>query len=239
MFPEPFFSTTQYDHSLNEIRKFGFVADPFLSQPTLPRTFGFNFTMAWPLPESLRVAHDTLRTSLNRLDKGLYIYPHEDTHVTVATIVDFVNHIEPSEEEITRLRDLSEHIAERTRPLFQAYRSQDPLVLEFGPPLLSRNAIFIPAMESTGRVPMLRAHLAKQLESVKGLELKIPNIIHTTVARFQTTPTDLEGFMHAFENISKTTQLGFCVADEIVMAIETKPYLKDASISHHFPLELR
>ena len=85
MFPEPYFLKEAYKNNLKEIKTSGFYVDPFLSERLLPQTLGYNITMAWPFPKSIRTAYEHLRERLLSLDRILYVYPAEETHITVAT----------------------------------------------------------------------------------------------------------------------------------------------------------
>jgi hypothetical protein len=230
MYPEPFFPAAEAAAMQDEIRRRGFAADPLLTEADAP-VFGLNVAFAWPLPAEFRAAYDEMYGRLAALDPGVYVYPHAQTHVTVATVVSFKEHSQPTPAETARLRDLVPAIA---RSLERACDRVAPFAIEIGAPVLVRTAAFLPILNRGGEVRRLRQVLIDELRGVEPTlaTLKLPNAVHSTVLRFRQPPAEPNTFVERFRDIARGVTFGKATVDELLVTTETKPYMRDGEIVH-------
>jgi hypothetical protein len=230
VYPEPFFPAAEQAAMQDEIRRRGFAADPVLAAADAP-VFGVNVAFAWPLPAAFRAAYDELHDRLAALDPGLYVYPHAQTHVTVATVVNFKEYSAPTTHETARLRALVPAIS---RSLDRACAGVAPFTIEMGAPVLVRAAAFLPILNPGGEVGRIREVLADELRNADAARagLKLPNAVHSTVLRFRQVPADPKAFVERFLEIAKGVSFGTATIDELLVTTETKPYMRNGEIVH-------
>ena len=81
-----------------------FTADEFLAkEPDCP-VFGLNLACAYPFPATAETPYTTLAARLAELDKGVYVYPLWETHITIMTFLIFCLHQRLSGERLGELR---------------------------------------------------------------------------------------------------------------------------------------
>jgi hypothetical protein len=227
-------STAEHDAVQEEIRRDGFVGDPLLAD-LHAEFFGLNVAFAWPLPAPLRASYEAMQARLAALDPAAYVYPYAETHVTVATLVNFKQHPSPSPGERRRLFDLIPTIA---AALDGACEGVAPFPIEIGPPVLVRTAAFLPVLNPGGEVRRIREALAAALRRVDPAlaELKVPTAVHSTVLRFRRPPADPAAFTARFLEIAKLVRLGPATVDAMLVTTETKAYMLEGEVVHHASL---
>jgi hypothetical protein len=228
VYPEPFFPAQEFDTTQAEIREQGFAADPLLAALEAP-VFGLNVAFGWPLPAAVRAAYEAVYARLAALDPAAYVYPHAQTHVTVATLVNFKQHPNPTGTETRYLLGLVPAIA---RALHHACAGLAPFAIEIGPPVLVRAAAFLPILNPGGEVRRIRQVLAEELRGVDPelSPLKLPNAVHSTVMRFRRPPSDPDAFVAGFLEIARGVRFGAATIDELLVTTETKPYMRGGKI---------
>jgi hypothetical protein len=172
---------------------------------------------------------------LASLDPGVWVYPFERSHITIATLVSFLRHVEPDEEERARVLAL---VPAAAAALDEAARELPPFTIEIGPPVLAPRAAFLPIRNSTGEIARVRENLRRALrESATELaSFKIPQAIHSTVMRFARVPENRSGFCSAFREVAETTSFGPAPVSELLLTTETRPYMMAGAIAHRAAL---
>jgi hypothetical protein len=231
MYPAPFFPPDEHTRAQDEIRRAGFIADPLIARLDAP-FLGLNVAFAWPLPEVFRAAYERMREQLLALDPGVYVYPFAETHVTVATIVRFMDHPDPSPEDRARLLALVPGVAEALDGAAAGLAAFD---IEIGAPVLVRAAAFLPILNPGGAVSRVRRLLAERLRDTAPdcPAIKLPNAVHSTILRFRQVPAEAPAFCARFEEVARTVRLGPTRIDELLVTTETRPYMLEGEIVHH------
>jgi hypothetical protein len=225
-----------------EILQQGFVVDEFLATDADCPVFGVNLACAYPFPAGTHEAYALLASQLQGLDGGVYVYPLWETHVTIMTFINFSRWRRPSEERVGELRALLGPIGEMANSILDSEKIA-PFALEFQPPVLSRKAAILPAANPTGEITRLRRRAAALLEADPAWRAKlqetgwnVPGIIHSTVLRFARAPQDPAGFIRAFDAVAAGTRTFRVVIPELLLTLETKPYMRAGEILRSFPL---
>lgn len=198
--------------------------------------FGFNLACSYPFPPPAAEAYCTLAGRLGELDEAVYVYPLWETHVTIATFVNFSRHRRPSGPQLQELRSLMKPVLELLAILFDG-ENFAPFQLKFGAPVLTPKAAILPAENPTGEIARMRRRTRELLTArpalLKSLEragFNIPGIIHSTIMRFRGTPRDLSGFAA----IAAASPPLVMTVHEILLTTETKPYMREGEIIHRF-----
>lgn len=207
-------------------RQAPFEADPLLDRPETP-FLGLNVAFHWPLPEAFRAEYDHMRTRLAALDAGVYVYPFEQTHVTVATAVSFKRHERPDADERARVLSVLPRL---TRALDEAAATLSPFAVDVATPVLVPAAAFLPITNRTGEVAAVRRHLVETLGDLE--ELRIPQGIHSTILRFRKPPRDAERFAENFAEIAAATRFGRAEVRVLLVTTETRQYMMAGQIVH-------
>jgi hypothetical protein len=234
MYPEPHFSAEEDRRAQDEIQTSGFLADPWLDRLDAP-VLGFNVAFHWPLPATFRAAYEDLRARLAALDPGAYIYPFEETHVTVATLVSFKRYEHPESADERRLRGLLPYLVDA---LDESGAGIRPFAIDVGAPVLVRSAAFLPILNAGGEVGALRRQLEGRLRDA-GDELaqaQIPRAIHSTILRFRRVPPDPVSFLESFRKVAWEVRFGATTVDELMITAETRPYMVAGAIEHRVRL---
>jgi hypothetical protein len=236
--PHTFCEDQTRDSLKKEIVEKGFFPDPFLQKDPIQKSIGLNIAMSWPLPTTMAKDYRKLAKALEKIDSGLYVYPYLRTHVTIATLVNFKEHIEPSKEEIMMMKRMADEIAARIIPLFDVGSTLDlkPFTISVGPPVLSSRAAFLPMQNPTGEILRLRTRLSELLPKSYLSSICIPTLIHSTFLRFRSPPRDAARFSSEFDRIASTWQPREATIDEFLLTSETKPYMMGGKILHRFML---
>lgn len=230
MYPEPHFSREENGRVRDEIRRLGFAADPWVERLQTP-VLGLNVAVAWPLPDSIRAPYEALAERLAGLGPEAYVYPHAQTHVTVATLVSFKRHERP--DDVTRAQILA-HVPAVARVLGDAAAGLAGFELDVGAPVIVRTAAFLPILDRSGTLAAIRQRLAVAFAAT--LEIQIPNGIHSTALRFRTPPRDAPGYLEAFDAVR--TGLGRAFVRELLITTETLPYMMAGQIVHTTYLDM-
>lgn len=206
--------------------------DPLLERLDTP-VLGLNVAFHWPLPEAFRGEYDRLRARLQALDPGVYVYPFEQTHVTVATIVSFKRHERPDSDEERRILSLVQPLASRLDAIAAGI---DAFTIDVGAAVLVPSAAFLSITNPTGEVTMIRQRLRS--DAALEAELQIPRAIHSTILRFRRAPADPPSFASAFSEIAQSVRFGTARVDELLVTTETRPYMMAGRIVHQTHLKI-
>ena len=72
-----------------------------------------------------------------------------------------------------------------------------------------------------------------------GLGLNLPPLIHSSIMRFKATPKKPAVFLSRFDEIAASIRLESMEIDEILVTIETKPYMRAGTAIRPFSLPPR
>jgi len=242
----PYIDQRSLNEFNEEIQRVGFLTDSLLAEtPYLP-VFGLNLAFGWPLPVELKQAYQKLADALAVLYPYVYLYPYRQTHVTVATLINFkrcINH----PEEIDSLRGLIPDIEALISSLVSGEGGMGikAFHIDVGPPVLSSRAALLPIANGTGEVFHLRNLLREKLKlgnasndpaDILMKHVNIPGLIHSTILRFIQRPPDQTAFINQFNSISGASRFGHAKIKEILLTEETRPYMQEGKIIHRFKL---
>jgi hypothetical protein len=218
-----------------EIERDGFEADPLVVEGEWVRTWGLNLAVGWPLPVDRR-AYEPMADGLRALDPGLFVYPYEQTHITVLTLVSFKEHLSPSAEEERGLATLIPVVRETVDPIVRGFRL---FPLEIGAPVLSRRAAFWPIDDPTGAAARLRQQVLPAVRACAPVfeRCQPPRAVHSTLARFRTVPGP--GFLERFERWAQGRALGPITIGDLLLTAEPRPYMRAGEVLVRWPLAQR
>jgi len=179
-----------------------------------------------------------------------YIYPYQQTHVSVLTIVNFKAHRDPTEEKICTFKNLESEIISRFSSMFYDLKLK-PFSIDVGPPVLSWKAAFLPILNPTQEILGLRKRAILELSylrddqaensAIKNLlleNIKLPDIIHSTFLRFLERPSDEKAFLETFKTTVSNFKFGEAKIEEFIFTSETKPYMRGGDIIQRFKLKV-
>lgn len=204
-----------------------FQTDEFLSAGDDERPVcGLDITVAWPLPIEPRAVYDEFAKKIAQLDAGVYVYPLAQTHITVLTAINFKSEIDPSQSRVSIIEESAGRLFGFLDSLATTLR---PFVIAIGTPVLSGRAGYLPIQNPTGEIEQIRrAALQFCREFGESLaDAQAPTIIHSTILRFRRAPANTERFISAFRATSQGVSFGSAKVDEILVAIETQPYMHE------------
>jgi hypothetical protein len=222
-----------------EIEASGFETDKFLSRWPDVSVFGLNLAIGWPLPRRVEKRYQMLAQGLSSIDPCLSVYPYRNTHITVATLVSFKNHENPSRQERRNIKTLAQKVAQRISELFEHHSGGRLKSFEIviGEPILSRNAIFLPILNPTHEIDFIRRVARQELNELLDDDFRIPDGIHCTIARFRSQPAkSVPDFFQAFDQVATQFSLGRARIREFLLTTETKPYMRAGRRLHRFQL---
>jgi hypothetical protein len=205
-----------------------FEPDPWLDRLQEP-VLGLNVAMEWPLPAAFRPAYERLRARLLALDDAVYVYPFDETHVTIATLVSFKRH--PADE--TSRRRLLDRVPSVARAL-DAMTDLHAFTIDVGAPVLVETAAFLPIANATGEVAEVRRRLKTGGEWPK---MQVPRAIHSTLLRFHRPPRDPRLFQERFDEIAADTGFGRSTVSRLLVTLETRPYMTEGETLHSTRLQ--
>jgi len=232
----PYITETTWADLNREIESTGFVTDPFLQEEPKRPVYGLNLAFGWPLPHPLNTPYEELAKTLAKLDPGLYVYPHKQTHVTVMTLVNFKDHQDPSQEEVRTIQRVAQEVEALIPPILSNLKLR-PFRIDVGPPVLSSRAAFLPLLNPTQEVSRLREEVRHSLWEILSLKVTVPQAIHSTIVRFISVPSNAPAFVSSFESTVGNFRLGEATINEFILTAETKPYMIDGEILHRFILK--
>jgi hypothetical protein len=217
----------------------GVVIDEFLGNDADCPVFGFNLACAYPFPAVAAEFYRPIATRLAALDPAVYVYPDWETHITIATLVSFARNRRPSASRLTELRLLLQQAIEILRPVLAGRAF--PLLI--GTPVLTPKAGILPITDPSGEISRIRRNVVGALEAAGELHgklsaggLNVPGIIHSTIMRFKSTPSDPARFAADFERAAEPSRQVEITIEELLLTTETKPYMRAGSVAHRFPL---
>jgi hypothetical protein len=189
----------------------------------------------YPFPEVARQIYEELYAELSELNPSVYVYPFWETHVTIATLVNFTRQISPTVESIHALKNLISEIASALAPALK--EPLKPFDLWIEQPVISRNAAILPLSDPTGAVSKIRKRVVESLaaepalrERLNELGLNIPPLVHSTIMRFKHVPANTRHFLSTFDQISRAVPRTLMRVEEIYLTTETKPYMREGEI---------
>jgi len=225
-----------------EIAAIKFRSDDNLKEDA--EVLGLNISCAWPLPANLKSRYNQLYQDLLYLDgkyERFYIYPYEQTHITIATLVNFKQHRKPDKAEVKEIMTLAPDIDRDINLLLfgDAANRVKPFAIEFGPLILSRDAGYVLIKNPGGEIAQFRYKLKNLLEK-KYLhrdskfrklvrKFSIPNITHSTIVRFKNNFVGGQEFAGRFISLRDINRLGKAKIDEFLLTYETQPYMGKGS----------
>jgi len=235
-------SSEYFANQRREIEEQGFITDELLAtDPDCP-VFGINLACAYPFSASMEASYLALAAELAKLDEGVYVYPIWETHITIVTFLNFSLHRRPSPQLLEELRSWIGAISEVMRSLFDTERIE-PFRLEFQPPVLLRKAVILPVANPSGEIARIRRRATQLLEGNKELHEKLlrgglnaPGIIHSTIMRLKKAPQDLPRFTAGFDAVAAATAPFTMTVREILLTLETKPYMREGQIVQRYGL---
>jgi hypothetical protein len=218
-----YFDKEAFVSERDKILREGFSPDVFLGRPGLPPTCGLNVVMAWPLPEHFRLPYEALARQLSELDPGIVVYPFDQTHITLVTVVNFRDRMNPSPELVREIRSDAGRLTEHVRRIAG---NLTPFRIDVGPPITGRQAVFLPILNPGGEVRYIRESVMTFCSRSERLaDARVPGIIHSTIARYRSAPCEPSGLLKSFETVARSTAFGCAVIDEILVTLETRPYM--------------
>lgn len=240
MLASDFFNPARLQAMRSEINAEGFVADNFLADNPDRPVFGVNLACLYPFPAEVSAAYETLAAQISALDPGVYIYPLWETHVTIATLINFTKHLSPSSERVAELKELMQELSTQFESRF---RGVGPFDLMIEPPLISRKAAILPLSDPTDGIARIRNQLVAALADcptlrlrLEALDLNVPPLIHSTIMRFKKVPHDTQRFLEKFDEISRNLPRLKMRVTEIYVTTETKPYMREGEIVRCYQL---
>lgn len=250
MYPSRYINEQKYRQLQREIKANGFKQDTFLSVDPNYSVYGLNLAFGWPLPSHFKKTYEKLISALERISSSTYLYPYQQTHVTVLTIVNFKIHRDPTEQEICAFKNLESEIVTRFSSMFYDLKLK-PFSIDVGPPVLSWKAAFLPILNPTQEISELRKRAIIELShlrddqaehsAIKNLlpeNIELPDIIHSTFLRFLERPSDEKAFSKLFENTVFNFKFGEAKIEEFILTSETKPYMRGGDIIQRFKLKV-
>jgi hypothetical protein len=211
-----------------------FEPDPFLVTGPWAPVWGLNLALGWPLPAPVSTTYLAAAADLAALEPALYVYPHQQTHVTVLTLINFKEHVQPTLDQQDALEALVPPVRDTLAPLL---RDLPPLEVELGAPALSPQAVYVPIHEAAGTVARVRALALAALPAVdqRFAACRPPPAIHFTMGRFKGAPAD--DFAARFADWARGRTLGRARIAELLLTSETLPYMRAGEVLARFPLD--
>ena len=218
----------------------GVVVDELLrDDPDCP-VFGFNLACAYPFPEVAAQFYRPIATRLTALAPGVYVYPDWETHITIVTFVNFSKHRRPDSTLLAQLELLLDPVIKILRTTLKAAR---PFRLAIGAPALTPAAAILPISDTSGEIGRIRCDVLDALKANTELYdklsragLNIPGIVHSTVMRFKSAPSDYRKFAADFAEASSAVKSIKIDVSELLLTTETKPYMREGTVIRRFPL---
>jgi hypothetical protein len=214
------------------------IDDLLGNEPDCP-VFGFNLACSYPFPPVAAQFYRSFAGRLSALDEGAYVYPEWETHVTIITFANFSLHRHPDASQVAQLQSLVMPVIEKLRPALAG--PEFPLVI--GRPVLTSKAAILPISDPTGEVARIRREAIDALKTNGELHekllragLTVPGIVHSTVLRFKSAPSNLKRFAAGFDEIAVSVQPIEIRIEELLLTVESKPYMREGTIDHRFPL---
>lgn len=216
-----------------------FEPDNLLSADLDSQTFGINLACSWPLPSPLAEVYQDFSAKVKALDPALYVYPYPETHITIMTLVDFKDTIGISPEQGSQLEKLAGEISSCLENFFAEDHdlAKGPISLRFDRAVLTPKAAYLAFDDPADRIGSLRKSVASMLpEKFPQLSLHYPGIVHSTFLRFLDTPADPRVLSEKFGYLALELRPVTIQVPELLLTIETSPYMRSGKILNKFPL---
>jgi hypothetical protein len=218
-----------------------FNIDKILNDPLFEKScFGINWNLNECMPPELKEPYCSFKSKFESAlqDAGIFVYPFEHAHITLANIVPFTDQKLNAEEQ-SRMMDIwttvIAEIVEKNRSLLE---SAD-IVLSYDSIDISPNACFFRITEvgssvvDTLRRQVREAFVAHPLLASLDADVKsrtsfrTPNIIHSTLFRFK-EPSKLspEEITHRWKSVADTWTPVKVHVRELLLVKEKKPYMQ-------------
>jgi hypothetical protein len=213
-----------------------FEADELLAANSDERpACGLDIIVGWPLPIERR-PYDDLAERISSLDQGVYVYPFEQTHITVLTAVNFKRALDLTHGRIRVVEDAAKNLSEFVEDLG---RRINPFAISIGRPVLSSRAAFLPIVNPKGEIEAIRRAALAYCLGAGGLlsQAQAPTIIHSTILRFRRPPQNPVKFASRFREIGDGTALGSGTICAVVVALEIQPYMRRGTVMQVVPLD--
>lgn len=211
-----------------------FEIDVFLSSNPDVSTFGLNLTTAWPFPVSVRREYEAFAKELRSLDTALYVYPYDELHITVMTLIDFKQHIQPDASYLVEAEQTVVKILPCVINVFNATGCFSQPTLKFDRAVLSDRTAYLVFHNPDGTISRLRDSLVTSLQDLN-LQVHYSPFVHSTVARFLKKPASPTTLRHRFVEVASKFSIPDFEIDEILLTAELKPYMRQCKILAHFP----
>jgi hypothetical protein len=217
----------------------GVIVDEFLPNGADCPVFGFNLACAYPFPPEALRFYLPISRRLASLDPAVYVYPDWETHITIVTLVNFSLHRRPDPRRLAQLQSLLPPTIEILRRVLAG----PSFPLRIGAPVLTPKAAILPIEDPSGEITRIRRTVIAALESEPELRGKLaraglnaPGIVHSTVMRFNSVPSDLPRFAARFKEAAGPPQSVEIRINELLLTTETKPYMREGAVVCRFPL---
>ena len=187
MLASDFFTQARLREMRDEICRGGFVADNFLGDNPDRPVFGVNLACLYPFPAEVRETYRTLSGALGRIDSAVYVYPFWETHVTIATFINFTQHVSPTAQRVAELSELMRKVGSELDDMFGDVKRFD-LWIEH--PVISRKAAILPLSDPVGAIAEIRKRVVEKISPelrtrLDELGFNVPPLVHSTVMRFK------------------------------------------------------
>ena len=246
MLARDFFTQARVKDMRREIIEQGFCADPFVGAKMDLPVFGVNLACAYPFPAATSPAYIRLANQMSELDENAYAYPIGQTHVTIATFINFAQHQSPTPSMLNELTTVASLVTTAVEKIFAPGEGTPvgafELVIE--EPLISRKAAILPLSNPTDEIPYIRRRIVELLsgnaqlrDRLGRLGLNLPPLIHSSIMRFKSAPKEPAVFLAKFDELAARTRLGSMRINEILITTETKPYMRAGATIKRFQLE--
>jgi len=232
MSPQPYLDKEILNKIREEVDLQGLKPDEILLNKADQPTYGLNLAIEWPFPDFLKEKYETLVKQLRKFDSNVYVYPFDNTHITLMTLVNFKNHFNPSKEEVVQINQLIPRIISACSCILGLRKFS----IDIGAPVLSSKAGFFPINNPGGEILKIRKAVLSSLTEILS-EMSVPGIIHSTFLRFLKDFENTSLFVKEFDKIVTNFNLGKIVIDKILLTAETKPYMRSGKILHTFKLK--
>jgi hypothetical protein len=196
---------------------------------------GLNITVGWPLP--IESSYRDFARSMSDLDPGVFVYPFEQTHITVLTALNFRLQMNPTPSDVRLVEEAAERLGEFVQRLG---RGLLPFVISVGSPVLTSRAAFLSVSNASGEIEMIRQEALGFCLGDGGLlgGAQAPSIVHSTFLRFRRPPKYPKEFAAKFREIGDRTRLGSGPISEVLVALETKPYMREGRVIRRIGLHM-
>lgn len=209
-----------------------FILDDLIITNKDISVFGLNLAIGWPLPNEIKNQYDKMIKNFETFKSHIYFYPYDQTHITLLTLINFKDNINPTPDTIKEIMQIKNSIDKLVSIIIKKIRKSliQPFKIEIGRPILSNNAVIMPIKNESNEIETLRNILANEIKEKQNIIALKPSIIHSTIGRFIKKINNSEDFKKDFYKISRKQNIGIATINEILLTSETKPYMREGKI---------